>query len=164
MKQTASLFPVKFNDNQLELIHSSIGELSQFSDSKLITTSKTILSQKTSTAVRPKSVPFSLLSSKTESQSMQCLAFDFQNTLQHNSSADKKTKLRMHSEKMSKCFKLNVILKKEELQRQKSPLPNHKFLNENCSHLSVLFNNNQFSIAQKVSNNTLSYFNQSKLV
>ena len=37
MNQTAVLFPVESIDNQPELIHSSIGELNQFSSSKLIT-------------------------------------------------------------------------------------------------------------------------------
>ena len=40
MNQTAVLFPVESIDNQPELIHSSIGELNQFSSSKLITLPK----------------------------------------------------------------------------------------------------------------------------
>ena len=91
LKQTASVFPVESNDNQRELIHSSVGEMQQFPNSMLITTPNTPLDQTTGTGVRPKNLSFNPLNSKT-GQNMQCFAFDFQNTLQHNSSADKKKK------------------------------------------------------------------------
>ena len=89
LKQTASLFPVESKDNQRELIHSSIGELQQFPNSKLIATPNTPLNKKTGAAVRPKNLSFIPLNSETEGQIMQCFAIDFQNTPQHNSSADK---------------------------------------------------------------------------
>ena len=87
-------------------------------NSKLIATPNTPLNQTTGAAVNPANLSCIPLNRKTEGQNMQCFAFDFQNTLQHNSSADKvkQNKLQMHSEKMSKRFKLNLILKKEEIQ------------------------------------------------
>ena len=89
LKQTVSFFTVESNGNQRELIHSSIGELQQFPNSKLITTPNTPLNQKTGATVRLKNLSFIPLNSKTENQNIQFFAFDFQNTLQRNSSADK---------------------------------------------------------------------------
>ena len=54
MNQTPVLFPVEYIDNQPELIHSSIGELNQFSSSKLITLPEMPMNQPTNATVRPK--------------------------------------------------------------------------------------------------------------
>ena len=89
VKQTASLFPVESYDNQRELIHSSIGDLPPLPYSNLITTPNTPLIKPTSATARPNDSFFNPFNSKTEGQSVQCFAFDFQNTLLHNSSADK---------------------------------------------------------------------------
>ena len=101
-KQTASLFPVESNDKQQEVIYSSIGELPLLSNSMLITTPNAPLNQTTSNRFRAKEFFFNPLNRKTECQTVQCLALDFQNTLQHNSSANKnktkQTKLQMHSD------------------------------------------------------------------
>ena len=70
LKQTASLFSVESNDNQRELIHSSIGELQQFPNSKLIATPITPVNQITGAAVRPKNLSFIPLNSETEGQNM----------------------------------------------------------------------------------------------
>ena len=88
MNQTAVLFPVESIDNQLELIHSSIGELNHFSSSKLITLPEMPMNQPANATVRPKksSVP---LYNKREDQSIQRLALDLQNSLQHNCSVNK---------------------------------------------------------------------------
>ena len=67
MNQTAVLLPVESIDNQPELIHSSIGELNQFSSSKLITLHKMPMNQPENATFRPKkcSVP---LNNKREDQ------------------------------------------------------------------------------------------------
>ena len=87
-KQTASLFLIESNDNQRELIHSSIGVVLWFLNSVFITAPKTQLNQKTGAAIKPKNLSRIPSNSKTEIQSTQCFAFEFQNTLQQNSSAD----------------------------------------------------------------------------
>ena len=54
MNQTAVFFPVESIDNQPELIHSSIGELNQFSSSKLITLPEIPMNQPANATVRQK--------------------------------------------------------------------------------------------------------------
>ena len=153
LKQTASLFPVESDDNQRKLIHSSIGEFPQFPKSKLITTPKPPLSQTKGAAVRPKGISFIPLNCKLEGQSMQCLAFDFQNTHQHNSSADKK-----QNKPNFKCLQR----KKQTLQTHchsekgrntttKVTVPSPKLF-ENCSHTPVQFDKNQFSMTSFATN------------
>ena len=60
MNQTAVLFPVESIDNQSEIIHSSIGELNQFSSSKLITLPEMPTNQPANATVGPKKVFCSL--------------------------------------------------------------------------------------------------------
>ena len=88
MNQTAVLFPVESIDRQLDLIHPSIGELNQFSSSKLITLPNMPRNKLASATVRQKenSVP---LNNKGEDQSIQRLALDLQNSFQHNCSVSK---------------------------------------------------------------------------
>ena len=54
VNQTAVIFPVEPIDNQLELFHSPIGELNQFSSSKLITLPEMPMNQPANVTVRPK--------------------------------------------------------------------------------------------------------------
>ena len=170
LKQAASLFPVEANDNQRELIHSSIGELQQFTNSKLMATPNTPLSQTTGAAVRPKKISFIPLNSKTEGQNMQCFAFDFQNKLQHNSSADEKK-----TNQTSNAFREN----EEKLQTQCHSEKGRKTMTkvtglnpqtfENCSRIPLQFDTGYCQIAKecdfqllKVLNNTVNFSNQSK--
>ena len=71
MNQTAVTFPVESIDNQPELIHSSIGELNQFSSSKLITFPDMPMNQPASATVRPKEKSSVPLNNKREDQSIQ---------------------------------------------------------------------------------------------
>ena len=89
MNQTAVLFPVESIDNQPELIHSSIGELNQFSSSKLITLPEMPTNQPANATVRPKEKSSVPLNNKREDQSIQRLALDLQNSIQHNCSVNK---------------------------------------------------------------------------
>ena len=58
MNQTAVLFPVESIDNQPELIQSSIGELNQFSSSKLITLPEMPMNHPANATVRRKEKSF----------------------------------------------------------------------------------------------------------
>ena len=89
VNQTAVIFPIESIDNQPELIHSSIGELNQFSSSKLITLPDMPMNQPASATVRPKEEPSVPLNNKREDQSIQRLALDLQNSLHHNCSVNK---------------------------------------------------------------------------
>ena len=89
VNQTAVIFPVESIDNQPELIHSSFGELNQFSSSKLITLPDMPMNQPATATVRPKERSSVPLNNKREDQSIQRLALDLQNLLQHNSSVNK---------------------------------------------------------------------------
>ena len=60
VNQTAVIFAVDSIDNQPELIQSSIGELNQFSNSKLVTLPNMPMNQPASAAFRPKEVFCSL--------------------------------------------------------------------------------------------------------
>ena len=97
MNQIAVLFPVESIDNQPEFIHSSIGELNQFSSSKLITLSEMPMNQPANAAVRPKEKSSVPLNNKREDQSIQRLALDLQNLLQHNCSVNKTNKYQTSS-------------------------------------------------------------------
>ena len=90
MNQTAVLFPVESIDNQPELIHSSIGELNQFSSSKLMTLPEMPMNQAANATVSPREKSSVLLNNKREDKSIQRLALDLQNSLQHNCSVKKK--------------------------------------------------------------------------
>ena len=89
MNQTAVIFPVESINNQPDLIHSSIGELNQFFSSNLITLPDMPMNQPASATVRPKEKSSVPLINKREDQSIQRLAFDLQNSLQHNCSVNK---------------------------------------------------------------------------
>ena len=89
MNQTAVLFLVESIVNQRKLIHSSIGELNQFSSSKLITLSEMPMNQPANAIVKPKEKSSVPLNNKREDQSIQRLALDIQNSLQHNCSVNK---------------------------------------------------------------------------
>ena len=89
MNQTAVLFPVESIDNQPELFHSSIGELNQFSSSKLITLPEMPMNEPANATVRPKEKSSVPLNNKIEDQSIQRLALNLQNSLQHNCSFNK---------------------------------------------------------------------------
>ena len=89
VNQTAVIFPVESIDKQPELIHSTIGELNQFSSSKLITLPDMPMNQPASATVRPREKSSVPLNNKREDQSIQRLALDLQNSLQHNCSVNK---------------------------------------------------------------------------
>ena len=89
VNQTAVIIPVESIDNQPDLIHSSIGELNQFSSSKLITLPDMPMNQPASATVRPKEKSSVPLNNKREDQNIQRLALDLQNSLQHNCSFNK---------------------------------------------------------------------------
>ena len=78
MNQTAVFFPVESINNQPELIHSSIGELDQFSSSKLITMPEIPMNQPANASVRQKEKSSVPLNNKREDQSIQRLALDLQ--------------------------------------------------------------------------------------
>ena len=65
---------------------------------------------------------------------MQCLAFDFQNTLQQNSSVDKNCT--NHTSNALRVNEQITIL--------------IRYLFKNCIHIPVQFDNNQLSTARKV--------------
>ena len=89
INQTAVLFPVNSIDNQPVLVHSSIGELNQFSSSKHITLPEMPMNQPANATVRPKEKSTVPLNNKREDQSIQRLALDLQNSIQHNCSVNK---------------------------------------------------------------------------
>ena len=74
VNQTAVIFPVESIDKQPELIHSTIGELNQFSSSKLITLPDMPMNQPASATVRPREKSSVPLNNKREDQSIQRLA------------------------------------------------------------------------------------------
>ena len=138
MKQSASLFPVESNDNQRELIHSSIEELQQVPNSKLIATPNTPMNQTTGASVRRKHLSFIPLNSKIEGKNMQCFAFDFQNTLQHNSSADKNKTNQTSNAFREHEQKLQTQCHSEKVRNTmpKTTIPNPQNF-ENCSHIPL---------------------------
>ena len=116
----------------------------------LITAPKTQLNNKTGAAGRLKNLSFIPLNSKTEGQRTQGFAFAYQNTLQHNSSADKNK-----TNQTSNAFRENEKMiptqfhsEKGRNETTKITVSNSQLL-ENCSHITVQFDNNQFSIIQK---------------
>ena len=115
-----------------------------------ITAPKTQFNNKTGAAGRLKDFSFIPLNSKTAGQSTQCFAFAFQNTLQHNSSADKNK-----TNQTSNAFRENEKMIPTQFQSEKGrnkttkiTVPNSHL--ENCSHIPVQFDNNQFSTIQKI--------------
>ena len=144
MNQTAVLFPVESIDTQPELIHSSIGELNQFSSSKLITLPEMPMNQPANATVRPKEKSSVPLNNKREDQGIQRLALDLQNSLQHNCSVNK-----TNTDRTSSSRNLNEKM----LQRQfhsgkgtnrvtKETTPN-PYCCEDSRHNPLHFDNNQ---------------------
>ena len=70
LNKTAVLFPVESLDNQPEFIHSSIGELNQFSSSKLIPLPDEPMNQPASATVRPNEKSSVPLKNEREDQSI----------------------------------------------------------------------------------------------
>ena len=153
VNQTAVIFPVEPIDNQLELFHSSIGELSQFSSSKLITLPNMPMNQPASVTVRPKEKPSVPLNNKREDQSIQRLALDLQNSLQYNCSVTK-----TNTYQTSSSCNLNDQLLQRQFHSEKGTnrvtnetTPN-PYCYEDIRHNLLHFDNNQSATAQTVSN------------
>ena len=92
-------------------MHLSIGEFPR----------NTPLNQITGAAVRPNDLSFISLKRKTEDQIMQCLAFNFQNTLQHYSSNDKNKR-----NKTSNSFRENEKMLQTQCHSEKKKKYNYK--------------------------------------
>ena len=75
LHQATVLFPVESFDNQLELFHSSIGEVNQFSSSKLITLPDMPMNQPASATVTPKKIFCSVKKRKRRSKHTSCIRF-----------------------------------------------------------------------------------------
>ena len=83
MNQTAVLFPVESIDKQSAEIHPSIGELNQFSSSKLMTLPDMPMKQPAASATaRQKEKSSAPLNNKRDNQSIQRLALGLQNSFQ----------------------------------------------------------------------------------
>ena len=151
VNQNAVVFPVESIDKQPELVHSTTGELNQFSSSKLITLPDMPMNKPASATVKPiekSSVP---LNNKTEDQSVQHLALDIQNSLQHNCSVNKTNTYQTSS---------SCDLSEQMLQRQfhsekgtnivtNEATPNPYCYNDS-RHNPLHFDNNQSATAQTV--------------
>ena len=157
VNQTAVIFPVESIDNQPELIHSSIGELNQFSSSKLITLPVMPMNKPAIATVRPKEMSSVHLINKREDQSMQRLALDLQNSLQHNGSVNK-----TNTYQTSSSRNLNVQMLQRQFHSEKgtnrvtnetTPKP---YCYEDIRHNPLHFDNNQSATAQTVSNTQFS--------
>ena len=157
MNQTAVTFPVESIDNQQELFYSSIGELNQFSSSKLITLPDMTMNQPASATVRPKEKSSVPLNFKREDQSIQRLAFDLQNSLQHNCSVNK-----TNTHQTSSSCNLNEQMLQRQFRSEKETnrvtnetTPN-PYCYEDSRHNPLHFDNNQSATAQTVSNTQFS--------
>ena len=153
VNQTAVIFPVESIDNEPELIHSSIGELNQFSSSKLITLPNMPMNQPASATVRPKEKPSVPLNNKREDQSIQRLALDLQNSLQLNCSVNK-----TNTYQTSSSCNLNEQMLQRQFHSEKGTnrvtnetKPN-PYCYEDIRHNPLHFDNNQSATAQTVSN------------
>ena len=157
MSQTAVLFPVESIDNQPELIHSSIGELNQFSSSKLITLPEMPINQPANATVRPKEKSSVPLDNKREDQSIQRLALDLQNSVQHNCPVNK-----TNTYQTSSSCNLNEQMLQRQFHSEKGTnrvtnetTPN-PYCYEDSRHNPLHFDNNQSATAQTVSNTQFS--------
>ena len=152
VNQTAVIFPVESIDNQPELIHSSIGELNQFSSSKLITLPYMSMNQPASATVRPKENSSVPLNNNREDQSIQRLALDLQNSLQHNCSLNK-----TNTYQTSSSCNLNEQVLQRQFHSEKGTnrvtietTPNPYCYADSC-HNPLHFDYNQSAIAKTVS-------------
>ena len=153
VNETAVIFPVESIDNQPELIHSSSGELNQFSSSKFIILPDMPMNQPASATVRPKEKSSVLLNNKREDQSIQRLALDLQNSLQRNCSVNKTNEYQTSS-----SCNLNEQMLQRQFHSEKGTIrvtnettPN-PYCYEDSRHNPLHFDNNQSATAQTVSN------------
>ena len=157
MNQTAVLFPVESIDNQPELIHSSIGELNQFSSSKLITLPKTPMNQPANATFRPKEKSSVPLNNKREDQSIQRFALDLQNSLQRTCSVNKtNTYQTSNSCNLNEQMLQRQFHSEKETNRVKIETTPNPYCYEDSRHNPLHFDNNQSATAQTVSNSQFS--------
>ena len=152
VNQTAVLFPVESIDNQPELIHSSFGELNQFSSSNLITSPDMPMKQPASATVKPKEKSSVTLNNKREDQSIQRLALDLQNSLQHNCSVNKTNTYQTSSS----CNLMEQMLQRQFLSEKGTNIVTYDttpspYCYEDSRHNPLHFDNNQSGTAQTVS-------------
>ena len=149
MNQTAVISSVESIDNQPELIYSSIGELNQFSSSKLITLPDMPVNQPAGATVRQKEKSFVALNNKREDQSIQ--------RLQHNCSVNK-----TNTYQTSSSCNLNEQMLQRQFHSEKgtnrvtNETTRNPYCYEDLPHIPLHFDNNQSATAQTVSNTQFS--------
>ena len=157
MSQTAVIFPVESIDNQPELIHLSNGELNQFSSSKLITLPDMPMNQPASATVRSKNKSSVPLNNKREDQSIQRLAIDLQNSLQHNCSVNKTNTYQTSSScNLNEQMLQRQFHSKKGTNRVKNETTPNPYCYEDLRHNPLHFDNNQNATAQTVANTQFS--------